>query len=176
MPVYIIDRYNKSLHLHTCKVVFLTPIYSTDRQPYVLRAEAHASGHPLSMCFTCSTGREVHWGRGGKKVREGDRQRKGGEKGDLSEACVRGIPCWCQFHSSSSMLRSFSLPQRDQLVLRERAGGRGRDKSNRNNREASAGIRWDRKTEGEWYVNIAFHAAVVSNYMRAEFCMCSIST
>ncbi len=50
-----------------------------------------------------------------EKVAEAYRQRKGAEKGDLSEACVRGIPCWCQFHSSSSMLRSSSLPQRENI-------------------------------------------------------------
>lgn len=43
----------------------------------------------------------------------GNRQRKGGEKEGLSEACVRGMPCMCQFHSPSSMLRSFSPPQRE---------------------------------------------------------------
>lgn len=88
-------------------IVFLTTIYCTGGQPFVLRLWAHTSRHPPSTCFMRSIGREEEGGRGG------NRQRKGREKVDLSEACVRGIPCWCQFHFSSSMLRSFSLPQRE---------------------------------------------------------------
>lgn len=73
------------------------------------------------------------------------------KKGELSEARVRGIACWCQFHSSSSMLRSFSLPERQNTPAgpqREAARER-RDASNRNNSEASGGTRRDRKTEAE---------------------------
>lgn len=70
----------------------------------------------MDTCLEASTTYVPHvlyWEREERKVGEGNRQRKGVEKGDLSEAYVRGIPCWCQFHSSSSMLRSFSLPQRE---------------------------------------------------------------
>lgn len=162
MPLYIIDRYNKSLHLHTCIVVFLTPIHCSDRQPYVLRAEANASRHPPPMCFTCSTGRERYrWRRRWEREK-----RKGGEKkGDLSEACVRGIPCWCQFHSSSSMLRSFSLPQRDQLVLWEREREGEIRVVEIIERQVQVEDEIEKRKKSDGFANIAFHAAVMSNYM-----------
>lgn len=140
------------------------PSYYTDKEPYVLRAQAHAWRHPpSSMCFTCRTGRGVE--REQKKVgREVDKEKKYGWwwwwGGALSEACVRAIPCWCQFHSSSSMLRSFYLPRREnthQLALRECGrevgvgGGGGQIRVIEViGREASgAGTGGDRKTEAE---------------------------
>lgn len=49
-----------------------------------------------------------------------------------------GIPCWCQFHSSSSMLRSFALPQRGRKTKKAAAGPqreRGRQKERDRERE-----------------------------------------
>lgn len=67
-----------------------------------------------------------------EKVGEEKRQRKGGEQGELSEACVKGIPCWCQFHSSSSMLRSFSLSLRENTPAGpQRETDRGGEKKKR---------------------------------------------
>ena len=185
MLLYIIDGYNKSLHLHTCIVVFLTP--------HPLYRQAAICAKSAGTCLEASTNHVLHvfyWERGTegrrgrRKVRERNRQRKGGGKGGLSEACVRGVPCWCQFHSSSSMLRSFSHPQRDQLVLRERERERDGEREEEIRvieiieRQVQVWDEIEKRKTSDRFVNIAFHAAVVFNYMprRAwEFCMCSIS-
>jgi len=68
--------------------------------------------HPCASCVLLGERHREEQRRQFK--RETDKE-KVGKKGDLSEACVRGIPCWCQFHFSSSMLRSTSLPQRENI-------------------------------------------------------------
>lgn len=114
--------------------------------------------------------------RKGKWWERGTRKRNG----DLSEACVRAIPCWCQFHSSSSMLRSFSLPQRENTPAGpERVRGRAREEGEEIRvieiigRQVQVQEEIEKQKQSERFVNITLHAPVMSNYI--PFCTCSIS-